>query len=118
MKKPSNYHDLTYEQRREWDRAAREAEDAEYEAQRARDDAERSQREAMRQRANHAEERAGWQEEVGQLRDEVENLAEQVDAAMKLNAELLTLLGEACDALPHGDLTTRIAAALAKARTN
>lgn len=75
LKRPSNWHDMDWNERREFERQAREVEDLEYDADRAKEAAEASDRrasEARRSAASAREEAQGAWEQYREAQDELD----------------------------------------------
>ena len=73
MNKPSNWWTMDHDERRAWERQAREVDDLEYEKQRAQEAAEEAQSKVQRQRREH-------QARTDELLNQQSDLWEQLDA--------------------------------------
>lgn len=73
MNRPPNWYSMDAQERRTWEKQAREIEDLEYERDRERKDAEAAQSRARRQQAAISEELAWARDAEANLQDELDN---------------------------------------------
>jgi hypothetical protein len=81
VNKPSNWYDMDHDQRRAWERQAREAEDLEYERDRARRALEDAEGDHRRARAAARAELSGVQEMMESVAEDLARVQAELDLA-------------------------------------
>lgn len=93
-RKPSNWWQMDYDERKEWERNKQAFEDAEYDRQRAQEAADNAHAEAQRLRRSMQEERASQYEEYSILQDEYQELNENYERVLRERKQLRDALFE------------------------
>lgn len=78
MGRPSNWYNMSDDERRAWSRQDREREDAEYERQQAQDRAEQAARDARRSQEAARAARSEYESNAESYREEIDNLQESL----------------------------------------
>ena len=97
MNKPSNWYDMDYTERREWEKSESERQDLEYQARQAQDDTEQARRDAQRE-VRRMQERASAEAE------EAYYMLEDAQATIAAKDAEIARLREALQKIYHWEL--------------
>lgn len=99
-RKPDNYWQMDYDERKAWERQEQERQDLEYDKQRAQEEAKQAQADARRSRLNAQREMASMSEDYGYQIDDLESEIKTLKADKAKLLDVLVILVTECEDRP------------------